>query len=86
MVELLCGIWLFLLLDKAPAVFFSCHNQADGTNSCLSAVAVPAEATKGLHPVDKPRCDFIQGLSGSVKTEVLMEIQSCFAASGIQSR
>lgn len=69
---------------------FSCHNQADGTNGCLCAaagtVAAPAEAMKGLKPVGKPRCESIQGLSGAVKAEVLMEIQPGLATSGIYSR
>lgn len=56
-----------------------CNNQADGTNGCLRAaadtVAAPAEAMKGLQPVDKPRCESIQGLSGAVKAVLLMEVQ-----------
>ncbi|GLD72438.1 kinesin-like protein KIF26A isoform X5, partial [Lates japonicus] len=49
------------------------------------SVAAPAEAMEGLQPVDKPRCESIQCLSGAVKAEVLMEIQPSLAASGIYS-
>lgn len=55
------------------------NNQADGTNSCLHAdtVAAPAEAMrrKKLQPVDKPRCEFIQGLSRAVMAVLLIETQ-----------
>ncbi|KAA8582225.1 hypothetical protein FQN60_008965, partial [Etheostoma spectabile] len=65
------------------------RQEADGTNGCLCAaadtVAAPAEAMKGLQPVDKPRCKSIRGLSEAVKSEVLMEIQPVLAASGIYS-
>lgn len=75
MAELLYGISLCLLLDKTPAAII----RADGTNGCSSAaagtVAAPAEAMKWLQPVDKHRCESIQGLSCAVKTEVLMDIQ-----------
>lgn len=37
--------------------------------------AAAAEATQGLQPADKPRCESIQGLSGAGKAVVLMEIQ-----------
>lgn len=49
-------------------------------------VAAPAEAMKVLQPVDKPGCESIQGLSGAIKAEVLMEIQPGLADLGIYSK
>lgn len=72
-------VFVFVYCGIEHQLVFSCHNQADGTNGCLCAaadtVAAPAEAMKGLLPVDKPRCDSIQGLLGAIKAEVLMDIQ-----------
>lgn len=72
-------VFVFVYCGIKHQLLFSCHNQADGTNGCLCAaadiVAAPAEAMKGLLPVDKPRCDSIHGLLGAVKAEVLMDIQ-----------
>ncbi|KAM7375827.1 hypothetical protein PAMP_005594 [Pampus punctatissimus] len=64
--------------SAATSFFISLHAVAD-------TVAAPAEAMKGLQPVDKPRCDSIQGLLGAVEAEVLMEIQPGLEASGIYS-
>lgn len=81
-------VFVFVYCWIKHQLAFSCNNQADGTNGCLSAdtVAAPAEAMKGLQPVDKPRCESIQALSGAVKAEVLMEIQPGLAALGIHHR
>lgn len=79
-------VFVFVYCWIKHQLAFSCHNQADGTNGCLRAVAAPAEAMKGLQPVDKPRCESIRGLSGAVKAEVLMEIRPGLAASGSYSR
>lgn len=83
-------VFVFVYCRIKHQLVFCCHNQADGTNGCLCAVAgsvvAAAEAMKALQHLDKARCESIQGLSGAVKAEVLMEIQPGLAASGISSR
>lgn len=83
-------VFVFVYCWIKHQLVFSCHNQADGSNGCLCAAAdsavAAAEAKKGLEPVDEPRCESIRGLSGTVKAEVLMEIQSGPRASGICTR
>ncbi len=85
-------VFVFVYCWIKPQLAFCSNNQADGSNGCPRAVvdtaaaAAPAEAVKGLQPVDKLRCGSIQGLSGAVKVEVLMEIQPGPAASRILSR
>lgn len=65
-----------------PQLVIYYNNQADGTNSCLhvvaDTVAAPAEAMKRkrLQPVDKPRCESIQGLSRAVMAVLLIETQT----------
>ncbi|TKS86438.1 Kinesin-like protein KIF26A [Collichthys lucidus] len=75
--------------SSAAASFFISFVQSE--LDCLlpgvaDTVAAPAEAMKVLQPVDKPGCESIQGLSGAVKAEVLMEIQPGLAALGIYSK
>lgn len=83
-------VFVFVYCWIKHQLAFSCNNQTDGTNGCLRAaadtVAAPAEAMKVLQPVDKPGCESIQGLSGAIKAEVLMEIQPGLADLGIYSK